>query len=206
MSFDKMIAEWFDTIPKNSPLSEAMVDIAFLGSYPVLVILIVFATIFLYRQKEYQKAMVFITYVITSVFLFEAVRVIFKLPQSPERIVLVVGQDEHPVLIGHAIMSMPIYLILAQALNLGQKRFLIIFGFSTSLLVAICRVAVGIHLASQTLICLGMGIAIGFIYSFINIRLEAAQPSPQRRRGDSDTQGLIHMAEVHTPMVRPDQK
>jgi glucose-6-phosphate-specific signal transduction histidine kinase len=195
MSFDSKIAEWFESIPRNSPTSEAMVDIAFLGSYPVLVILIIFATMYLYLQKEYQKTMVFVTYVVASIFIFEAIRVLFNIPHPPDRIVLVVGQDEHPVLIGHAIMSMPIYLILAHALNLNQKRFLIIFGFSSSLLVSICRVAAGIQLASQTLICLTVGIILGCIYGLINNHLE--KQSRSGKWSDSETHGVLGL---HTPM------
>ncbi len=200
MSFDKMIASWFELIPKNSPVSEAMVGIAFLGSYPVLLLLITFASMYLYLQKEYQKAAVFITYVIASVFFFEVIRVLFGIPHAPDRIILIVGQDEHPFLIGHAIMSMPIYLILAQALNLGQKGFLIKFGFWTSILVAICRVAVGIHLATQTLICLALGIGIGFIYSFVNTRLEANKPR-RRKSDESGAHELIHMVRVEAPKL-----
>lgn len=184
---DSYLLHWYRSITAGTAWYDIATDVAYLGTYPVLGLLIIFIIGYLYLQKEYQKAMIVVAYTFTAGAVFEAVHLGFNVPKATETCVQL-------ILNGHSMLTMTVYLIVAQAMPIGHRRFLIIYAVCIALLVGICRAIIGIHYTTDVIIGWVISGAIGYAYSYSNRWVEKVNP-PKRRATDdvsplSDSGGI----------------
>ncbi len=137
---------------------ESIRNVSHLGSYPVLLLLVIFVMAYLYLDKSYQKAMVVITFVMVSTFLLEAIR----------RTISTNG--DHCT--ENNILPMTIYLILAQTMNIGHRRFLITYALVLSVLIGLAKLYIDSQSLVEILLGWFIGLFIGYLYSCTNNYLE----------------------------------
>lgn len=198
MSFNEVVNNWCSKLPKNGAFQEFMIDTVFLGSYPVIILCLIFVVIYAYLQKEYIRGMIFTAYSTAIIFLFELIRELTGIPQAPKVIWLTIDEHDRSILLGYSVMSMAMYIIIAQSIRIGQRKFVIGYAIFISILIGVARVIMGVHTATETLISWGAGILIAYFYSWINNQILPPIPI---LRGKNDEEKLIGPTIIKPPSI-----
>jgi undecaprenyl-diphosphatase len=180
LNIDSEILQWFQR-NHNRTLDAIMVDVTYLGSYTILAILGLFVVSFLVLQKEYQKAAVAVAFFFVSSSSVELLKGIVGRPRPVIEVQLTRMPSDKSFPSDHSILTMSIYLICAQVMRIGHRRFLIGFAIATSIIVGFSKMYIGLNYFTDVIIAWILGGAFGFGFYFINDYLERQHPIMRRQ-------------------------
>lgn len=188
--FDNSVHAWVQA-HHQSTLDNFLAGITFVGSYPIMLLFAILCVGFMMFQKEYQKAAVVFCFVFTSLFVAELMKSFIGRPRPVVMEPLVPVPIDNSFPCEQALIATTFYLIICQALNVGQRGYLITASIFLSLLIGVSKVYIGLNYASDVIVSWVIGSIFGVAYHFINSSVERWN-QPKRRSTDLCTKSNGH--------------